>query len=262
MKFFIVGDLIDPKTGKSLHVDPLESPTTASAYQVLYGPPMSNQENKINPIIPVSVLALGVVTGIVLLLVHKFKKNVKKAEKELDLNENRGNPKLYGVPNNIATKVRDENREPRCLYGPPSMLNRNVSNNENDKEKFKGIKMSEEEVNGLVPNPEFVKNVDMAKYEEAVKEAYTYNGVVMEVYKNYAILYTQRIAPELYGIVNDWINKEPIKDADTKFGEYSLNMILALRPGEKILQAILLLSDYIKDPEKGKAKILSPKKDL
>lgn len=70
--------------------------------------------------------------------------------------------------------------------------------------------------------------------------------------------------PMLYEALQCWIAGTPLPDVSyqPEGGKcYSIEGIMALRGNQDSLQAMLLLSDYIRDPALGESRIQLPVKD-
>ena len=105
-------------------------------------------------------------------------------------------------------------------------------------------------------------NVDLEKFAQAIRE--TYPGYTSQLAHGYAKLWAQQIHPLLQPALQSWIDGKPWEDVEyqPKGGKrYSVRSIMALRGSKDCLQAMLLLSEYIRDSRRGEARILMPRRD-
>lgn len=100
--------------------------------------------------------------------------------------------------------------------------------------------------------------IDMDRFKAAIREAYP--TMAPAVADRYAQLWLSQIDPQLFGVLNCWINKTPISGHDIQIGEFSVKRIVSIRADGDYLRAILLLSEYIRNPNAGRAKIFAPKR--
>ena len=75
---------------------------------------------------------------------------------------------------------------------------------------------------------------------------------------NIADTYLKDIDPRLYPALNCWINRKPVENVT--YGSYSLERIMQIRGNNDYLQAMVLLSAYMKDEKRGSAMILAPRR--
>jgi len=96
-----------------------------------------------------------------------------------------------------------------------------------------------------------MKIIDMERFESAIRE--TYPHMTPDVAARSAELWIRSIDPMLYDALNCWIDKKPVPDV--RHGEFSINRIVNLRADGDYLNAMILLSEYIRDPIAGWALI-------
>ena len=103
--------------------------------------------------------------------------------------------------------------------------------------------------------------VDLNKFAEAIRD--TYPGYTEQAAANQSELWAQRLHPMLEEAVRCWIAGEPIENVSYQApdGEsFSIESIMDLRGDNDWLHAMLLLSDFINDPTRGRNRILSPRR--
>ena len=102
--------------------------------------------------------------------------------------------------------------------------------------------------------------IDEAAFATAIKQ--TYKGFDDQGAQGYARLWAERLRPELQEAVTCWIRGERVSNVAWKpeegGEEYSIESIMRLRGNQDVMEAMLLLSDYMNDPKKGKARIMTP----
>lgn len=98
--------------------------------------------------------------------------------------------------------------------------------------------------------------INRKDFIDAIRKQYT--GLSDSVASEYADMWLNKLSPQLYSSVNQWIRGEPIDDVCV--GEFSIKGIIDIRSDGDYLKAMLLLSDYIADPRKGKALIMRPRR--
>ena len=99
--------------------------------------------------------------------------------------------------------------------------------------------------------------------EEAFARAIqqTYKGYDDQGALGYARLWAQRLRPELEQAVTCWIQGERVPNVSYQpegGKEYSIESIMLLRGKEDVMEAMLLLSDYMNDPRVGELRIMTP----
>lgn len=99
-----------------------------------------------------------------------------------------------------------------------------------------------------------MKSIDHEQFSQAILRQYP--GLTASIAEGYANLWSVRIDPMLYDALECWMNQKPMPDV--RSGEMTLSRILSIRGDRDELQAILLLSDYIRNPVAGMARILTP----
>lgn len=101
--------------------------------------------------------------------------------------------------------------------------------------------------------------IDIRAFAEAIGSSYrSYDEQSAE---GYARLWAERLHPMLEEAVRCWIAGEKIPDVAYQPDggkRYSLESIMKQRGTADILQAMLLLSDYINDPKRGEMRIMAP----
>ena len=101
--------------------------------------------------------------------------------------------------------------------------------------------------------------IDLEAFAAAISQTYkNYGGQAAE---GYARLWAERLHPMLEEAVCCWIEGKPIPDVSYRpeGGKlYSLVSIMKLRGSSDVLQAMMLLSDYIDDPKRGEMRIMAP----
>lgn len=99
--------------------------------------------------------------------------------------------------------------------------------------------------------------MDGRKLVRSIVDAYGYD----EAYAgNYAGRIESNLSPELYPVLEAWINGEEIPIV--KVGKYSVDIVMQIAETDDFLYALMLLNDYLMDPEKGEAAIWSPMRSL
>ena len=83
-------------------------------------------------------------------------------------------------------------------------------------------------------------------------------GMPEQLVANMADMYLQDMDPRLYPALTSWINREPVENVT--WGEFSLEKIMMIRGNDNYLDAMVLLSAYMQDEKKGRARILTPRK--
>ncbi|MDY4140219.1 MAG: hypothetical protein SOY30_12920 [Eubacteriales bacterium] len=101
--------------------------------------------------------------------------------------------------------------------------------------------------------------IDVNQMARALMQSYP--GLDEAAAQRYAQAYRARLHPMLQGCVESWMAGRRIENvAYAAEGEegFSLRSIMGWRCSNDYLQAMLLLSDYINDPGRGRARILAP----
>ena len=101
--------------------------------------------------------------------------------------------------------------------------------------------------------------IDLNAFAKAIRE--TYPGYTEAFALGYARNWAERLDPMLQEAVQCWIDGKPLPEVayQPEGGKrYSIESIMALRGVNDSLQAMLLLSDYIRDPAVGEGRILRP----
>ncbi len=104
-------------------------------------------------------------------------------------------------------------------------------------------------------------NVDLQRFGKAIRE--TYPGYNEETSVRQAKLWAERLDVAVEEAVKCWIAGEAIPDIayTAPNGEtFSIERIIAVRGENDYLRAMLLLSDFINDPKRGRNRILSPRR--
>ena len=101
-----------------------------------------------------------------------------------------------------------------------------------------------------------MENIDLARFSQAIRRQYP--GITSEMADGYARLWERRIDPLCTEALSCWIREEALPEV--RFQDMTLQQILAIRGDNDALQAILLMSDYIRDPSAGMRKILRPRR--
>ena len=97
-------------------------------------------------------------------------------------------------------------------------------------------------------------DIDLNAFAAAIHRQYP--GRTMAVCERYAKMWREEIDDSLQSALNCWISGKPVPNI--KVGKYSIWDIMSIRPEDDWLQAILLMSEYIKNPVRGEARILQP----
>lgn len=82
-----------------------------------------------------------------------------------------------------------------------------------------------------------------------------YSVATPTIAQGYARIWLQEMDPSLYPALQCWIEGKPVPNE--KRGEISVRDIMNIRYEDDELSALLFLSEYIRDPKAGMAKILS-----
>jgi hypothetical protein len=98
--------------------------------------------------------------------------------------------------------------------------------------------------------------INQEAFASAIRKQYA--GFSETVAAEYAARWTAQLNPQLHGALLQWIHNEPIEDVCV--GEFSIKEIVNIRADGDYLKAILLLSEYMSDPRKGKAQIMRPRR--
>ena len=99
-------------------------------------------------------------------------------------------------------------------------------------------------------------NIDLTSFSQAIRRQYP--GITSEMADGYARLWERRIDPLCAEALSCWIRGEALPEV--RFQEMTLQRVLNIRGDEDALQAILMMSDYIRDPSVGMKKILRPRR--
>ena len=101
--------------------------------------------------------------------------------------------------------------------------------------------------------------IDLAAFASAISQ--TYKNYGDQAAEGYAKIWAERLHPMLEEAVCCWIEGKRVPDVSYQpegSKVYSLERIMKLRGSSDILQAMLLLSDYINDPKRGEMRIMAP----
>ena len=101
--------------------------------------------------------------------------------------------------------------------------------------------------------------INMEAFAEAIGK--TYRSYDEQSAAGYARLWAERLHPMLEEAVTCWIEGRKIPETayQPEGGKrYSIESIMKLRGTADVLQAMLLLSDYINDPKRGELRIMAP----
>lgn len=101
--------------------------------------------------------------------------------------------------------------------------------------------------------------VDQKQFAQAMMQSYP--GMDEQAAQRYAELYQERLHPTVQRCVESWITGRRIENVSyAPEGEegFSIRDIMSWRCTNDYLEAMLLLSDYINDPKRGRARILAP----
>ena len=103
--------------------------------------------------------------------------------------------------------------------------------------------------------------IDMNAFAKAITE--TYAGYSEEAAARQAEIWAERLHPMLEEAVKCWIAGEAVPDVSytAPDGEsFSIESIISLRGENDYMRAMLLLSDFINDPRRGRNRILAPRR--
>lgn len=68
----------------------------------------------------------------------------------------------------------------------------------------------------------------------------------------------EQVEPALYPALRSWLNAQPV--GDFAHGEFTLQQIVGIRGDGDYLNAIVLMSKYMRDEKVGRALILAPRR--
>lgn len=106
-----------------------------------------------------------------------------------------------------------------------------------------------------------MNGIDLNEFGKAIAD--TYSAYTEEAAVRQAELWAERLHPMLAEALRCWIAGEPVEDVSytAPNGEtFSITRIMELRGENDYLRAMLLLSDFINDPARGRNRILSPRR--
>lgn len=102
-------------------------------------------------------------------------------------------------------------------------------------------------------------NVDLNDFAKAIQD--TYPGYTEAFAQGYARLWAERLDPMLQEAAERWIKGEPLPEVSYQpegGKRYSIQSIMDFRGVNDSMEAMLLLSDYIRDPKVGESRIMRP----
>lgn len=98
-----------------------------------------------------------------------------------------------------------------------------------------------------------MESINLADFAKAIERQYP--GLTPALAQGYANVWAEQTEPALYEALQCWIDGKPVPNVE--YGEMSIQRILAIRADRDELRAILLLSEYIRNPRVGKARIMT-----
>ena len=101
-----------------------------------------------------------------------------------------------------------------------------------------------------------MESIDLQHFSSAIRRQYP--GLTQKMADGYARLWVQKMEPQLIPALLCWINQEPLPAVEHH--GMTLKKVLAICGDGDELQAMLLLSEYIRDPKVGMARILAPRR--
>ena len=94
--------------------------------------------------------------------------------------------------------------------------------------------------------------INLSDFAKAIEKHYS--SATPGIAEGYARIWLSKIDPSLYPALQCWIDGKPVPNE--KRGNVSVQGIMSIRREDE-MSALLYLSEYIRNPEAGMAKIMS-----